>query len=303
MDTPPDLVVLDGTAMLFRAFYSMRPIQSRSGAEVGAVLGVCQQLVGVVRRARARHLAVVFDVSRDTFRREIEPSYKATRKDPPPELPPQVSIARRAVKGLGFHVEAQRGFEADDLMATLAANARRQGMGSWLVSPDKDLYQLVRDEAPPVRLFHWKRRLVLDAKAVTKTLGVPPERAVDYYALVGDSSDNIPGIKGVGPTAARALLSRWEDLDAIYAHLDDVPSLNIRGAARLRQRLEADRDQAYLARRLLALREDAPLDLDAQPGPYTETLRWPGPRPEARAWFDEELGFVAPFDHLRALHA
>jgi DNA polymerase-1 len=163
-------------------------------------------------------------------------------------------------------------------MATLAARARAQGHPVWLVSPDKDLFQLVTAAPPAVRIWRPWRREIIDAAAVERALGVPAAAAVDWFALVGDSSDHIAGVRGVGPKAATTLLQAFGSLEGLYARLADVPSLRIRGAAALRERLAAGRHEAELAQRLVTLRADAPLPMAE---PLAVAGRWRGPRPDA----------------------
>ncbi len=276
----PELVVLDGTATLFRAYYGMRFGDdgrfSLDGLEVGAVIGSLQLTLGYLRRERPEHVAIVFDSGQETFRNRIDPRYKANRGDPPADLEPQFDLVRESFEALGFAVYGVLDYEADDLMATLVRLARAGGMAVRLVSPDKDLCQLVVDEAPPVRLQDPKSGKTLDAAGVQARMGVPPERVVDFQALVGDSSDNIAGVRGVGPKAACALLQSFGDLEKVYRNLERVQYVSVRGAKGLARKLEAGRGDAMLARRLVALVDDVTIELDAE-GIADET-RWMGPR-------------------------
>jgi DNA polymerase I len=292
MSTP--LVVFDGTAMLFRAYYGMGNFTSTDGVEVGGVFGVALQLASFIRRARTRRFFIVFDAGRKTFRNTIDPSYKANRGAPPEDLVPQFALVQEMVDALGFLHLSIPGFEADDLMATAASQCREAQVDCWLVSPDKDLYQLVDDR---VRIYHPKKKLVLGADYVLDTLGVPPAAAVDYFALVGDNVDNIPGVRGVGPKAAAQLLQHFEGLDDLYDRLEDVPSLPIRGAKSLAAKLSSARSDAFLARSLVRLKDDIPLGID---GPLHERAEWKGPYAEADAFF-ERLGFARPLRDMRAL--
>jgi DNA polymerase-1 len=292
MSTP--LVVFDGTAMLFRAYYGMGSFTSTDGVEIGGVFGVALQLASFMRRARTRRFFVVFDAGRKTFRNEIDPSYKANRGAPPEDLVPQFALVQEMVDVLGFLHRSLPGFEADDLMATAAAQCRQAGVDCWLVSPDKDLYQLVDEH---VRIYHPKKKLVLGADFVLDTLGVPPSAAVDYFALVGDNVDNIPGVRGVGPKAAAQLLQHFQGLDEIYARLDEVPNLPIRGAKSLAAKLGAARSDAFLARSLVRLKDDVQMSIE---GALHEKAEWKGPYQEADAFF-ERLGFARPLQEMRAL--
>jgi DNA polymerase-1 len=295
VDTQP-LVVFDGTAMLFRSYYGMSSFTSAEGIEVGGVFGVALQLASFIRRVRSRRFFIVFDAGRKTFRNEIDPSYKANRGPPPDDLVPQFGMVQEMVEALGFLHLSMPGFEADDLMATAAAECRRAAVDCWLVSPDKDLYQLVDEH---VRIYHPKRKTVLGADFVLETLGVQPSAAVDYFALVGDNVDNIPGVRGIGPKAAAQLLRHFPSLDEIYERLDEVPALPIRGARSLAAKLGSSRSDAYLARSLVRLRDDVQLELG---GPLLEKAQWHGPFQEADTFF-ERLGFDRPLRELRAVVA
>ena len=295
----PEIVVIDGTALLFRAYYGARPAESVDGTPIGAVLGTARTLVDMMGRARTSHVVVVFDAGQRTFRNTLDPAYKANRGAPPPDLVPQFDLVQEMVRALGFATLCVPGFEADDLMATLARQAHQQGWGTWLLSPDKDLYQLVNDTPPGVRVFHWHNRTVIDGAEVFARIGVSPEFAVDYFALVGDSSDNVRGVRGVGPKAASALVSSFGSLAQIYARLDDVPTLKVRGAKSLRDKLEAGREDAELALELVTLKDDVSVGVDGQLGPWAQ---WMGPKEEARAVF-ERFGVDAPLRAMRTIHA
>ncbi len=317
--TPPELWVLDATALLFRAYYGMRPRSGLAGEPVGAVLGLGQLLLQVLRRTPARWVALVYDAGRLTFRNRIDPRYKAQRGEPPPDLVPQFDMALALGQALGFAVYSVPDFEADDLMATLAREARAVGAATRLVSVDKDVCQLVRDAHPATVVEDPRTGQRCDAAGVRTRIGVPPERVVDFLALTGDSSDNIPGVAGVGPRAAVALLEAFDSLEAIYSDLGHVERLPVRGAVGLARKLEAGRDEAFLARSLVRLCDTVPLTTTAptvgDPStarratpavtPTTTILdhtRWPGPADDAAALFSAWGAPGAPrgFYNLRA---
>lgn len=293
----PELWVIDATALLFRAYYGMPPRLSPTGEPVGAVLGLGHLLRHLLRRAPER-VALVFDAGRTTFRNRLDPRYKANRGEPPPDLAPQFERAREFGAAAGFVTLCVPDFEADDLMATLARRAAAVGLRTRLFSVDKDLCQLVRDAPPGVVIEDPRTQEVHDEAGVVRRMGVRPSQVVDYMALVGDSSDNIPGVPGVGPKAAQALLAAFADLDAIYGALDEVAALPLRGAKALAARLAAGRDEAFLARELVRLHDAVPLgalDLHAH-------TRWRGPRDDAEPFF-AALGSVGALRGLRALAA
>jgi DNA polymerase-1 len=295
----PDLLIIDGTALLFRAFFGHPGRLAPDGVEVGATLGVCHQLLGLLRRQPAAHLAIAFDAGQVTFRNRIDPRYKANRGDPPPELVPQFELVQAAAAALGLPVFARLDFEADDLMATLARLAGQAGLRARLAAIDKDLCQVVRDDAPAVDLCDPKSDAVTDAAGVRERLGVRPEQVVDLMALTGDSTDNVAGVRGVGPKAAVALLDAFGDLDAIYHNLERVEFLGIRGAKALARKLEEGRDEAMLARALVRLDDAVALGVDA--AQLAARTRWVGPAADAEALFAGRLGSRGPLHGLQRL--
>ncbi len=307
---PGELWVIDATALLFRAYYGMPPRSSPAGVPVGAVLGLSQLLLQIVRRNRARRIALVYDAGRETFRNRLDPRYKAQRGEPPPDLVPQFELALRLGQALGFAAYSVPDFEADDLMATLARQAGAAGVGARLVSVDKDVCQLVRDAGPAVVVEDPKTGDVLDEAGVRQRMGVVPARVVDAMALTGDSSDNIPGVRGVGPRAAVALIEAFGDLEGIYADLGRVEAMALRGAKGLAKKLEAGRAEAFLARDMVRLCHEVPLDghgdapgraaVPVGPGGLLTQTCWMGPRSEAAALF-ETLGTHGPLRAFTAL--
>lgn len=295
----PTLLVVDGTALLFRAFFGFPGRLSPDGVEVGATLGVCHQLLGLLRRQPAEHIAVVFDAGQLTFRNRLDPRYKQNRGDPPPELVPQFDLIHEATHALGLRTFAVLDYEADDLMATLTRLASDAGLRTRLAAVDKDLCQLVRDHAPRVDICDPKTDALTDAAGVKERLGVRPAQVIDLMALTGDSTDNIQGVRGVGPKAAVALLDAFDHLDGIYENLARVEFLGVRGAKALARKLEEGRDEAMLARTLVRLHDAAPVGVAA---PDLPTLtRWQGPRQDADDLFDR-LGTRGPLQGLRRLH-
>lgn len=282
-DNTPSVYLIDGTSLLFRAYYGMHPRTSEDGLEVGAVVGMGQLLHGFLRRERASLCAVVFDAGQVTFRNRIDPRYKANRGDPPPDLEPQFPLAQQLVRALGFCVLSQADYEADDLMATAARLARAAGYPVRLVSPDKDLAQVVSDTWPEVVLQDPKSGDLLDSKGVHAKFGVPPEQIVEYMALVGDTTDNVLGVRGVGPKAARALINVFGTVDKIYQNLDRVAFIGVRGAKSLGKKLSAGHREAVLARQLVELDSYAPLDWPIDS--LERHVCWHGPEKHADAFF------------------
>lgn len=321
----PELLVIDATALLFRAYFGMAPRRAPDGTEVGAVFGLAQYVLQIVRREGARRVALVYDAGRTTFRNRIDPRYKAQRGEPPAELVPQFELALRLGEALGFAAYSVPDYEADDLMATLARVGREEGMAVTLCSVDKDVCQLVRDAGPVTRVMDPRSGSLCDEAGVRRRMGVVPRQVVDAMALTGDSSDNIPGVRGIGPRAAVALLEAFEHLEGIYEDLGRVEGLALRGAKGLAQKLEAGREEAFLARRLVRLCDTAPIDRPPDgdgpvvvsrgrdgeaarwsaptgPGGLSVRTRWSGPNAAAPGLF-AELGNDAPLRWFATVRA
>jgi DNA polymerase-1 len=256
----PRAVLIDAMAYLFRAHYAMRPISAPDGTPVAALFGLGMTLQRLLKDRRPTHAAAVFDAGAQTFRNDLYPDYKANRGEPPEEMVPQFPLAPQLTRAMGLATYLQPGFEADDLLATLTARLHADGFEVTLVSGDKDLSQLV---GPGVELYDLAKDTTFDEEAVLARFGVHPRQLVDYLGLTGDSVDNIPGVPGVGPVAATALLGEFEDLDSIYADLDRVRDLSIRGARSLATRLETHRQLAFLSRELATVEREVPLEFEA----------------------------------------
>jgi DNA polymerase-1 len=265
----PTAYLIDGMAYVFRAYYAMRPMQAPDGTPIHAVFGLGMTLQKLLNERKPTHIAACFDAGPQTFRNEIFPAYKANRGEPPADLVPQFDLCKELTARMGIATAMQPGFEADDLLATLTARLRRRNYRVVLVTGDKDLAQLL---APGVSIWDLAREEEYDADAVVDRLGVRAEQVTDLLALMGDSVDNIPGVRGIGPKAAVALLERFGDLDAIYADLGQIESLKLRGARSVRQKLEQQREAAYLSRELARVRSDAPCSLRLQDLRYRGAL-------------------------------
>jgi DNA polymerase-1 len=261
----PRLFLVDGYALIYRAFFAMlaRPLTTGRGENTSVAWGVANFLLRLAEKHRPGYVAWVHDAG-TSFRHERYPDYKATREKLDEELQQDFdrSVARVQALLHAFRVPlvAVDGYEADDVIATLAQRGAAEGLDVVIVSGDKDFYQLI---GPQVSLLNPGRggpgaveeQLVTVANAAER-LGVPPERTVDYLALVGDSADNVPGVRGVGEKTAQRLLEQYGTLDAILAHADQV------AAKRVRESLVADAERARLSRELVTLRRDVPVELD-----------------------------------------
>jgi DNA polymerase-1 len=264
--------LIDASVFVFRAYFSIPlDMTAPDGAPVNAVYGYARFLLDYLedlgRRSPGDELAVAFDESlTSSFRNEIYPAYKANRELPPPELEAQFEHCRALTGLLGVAHYADRRYEADDIIGTLAARRRAAGCAATIVTRDKDLAQLVR--AGDVFLNPVDRKR-FGYDQIAERFGAPPERLPDYQGLVGDKVDNIPGVPGIGPKTATALVAGLGTLEQIFDAPEDVAALPLRGAARLPERLAAHREAAFLSRELARIVTDMglPASDDLRPGP------------------------------------
>lgn len=250
--------LIDASVYIFRGYFALpSSITDRAGRPANAVHGFADFLCGFMSGTRPREVAVCFDESlTSSFRNDLYPDYKANREPAPEDLKYQFQVCRAMVEALGLVGLASDRYEADDLIATLAARAQAKGQPVVILSRDKDLAQLLQSQD---RMWDYAGDQWLDAAAVASKFGVGPDQMLDYQALVGDAVDNIPGIRGIGPKAAAALLAHFGSLDDIYKGIEAVPGLPVRGAKRLHALLAEGREMAYLSRELARMITDAPL--------------------------------------------
>lgn len=250
---PNVLYVVDLSGYVFRAYHALPPMSTSAGEPTHAVYGVTQMLLSLVTAQKPQFLAVALDAPGPSFRKEIYPAYKATRPEPPPDLREQIERLKEVIDAYAIPCLATPGFEADDLIATLVAQARARGLDTVVVAADKDLLQLVGEG---VVMYDTMRGRVYGREETIEKLGVPPEKVCDYLALTGDSSDNVPGVPSIGPKTAAALLADRADLDDLYAHLDEVTKKAVKA------KLAEHREAAFLSKKLVCLRTDAPVTFD-----------------------------------------
>ena len=215
----PTLLLVDGSSYLYRAFHAMPDLRNKAGEPTGAVYGVINMLRRLDSDFKADHVACVFDAKGKTFRDDLYPDYKAHRPPMPDDLARQIEPLHACIRALGWPLLAIEGVEADDVIGTLAREASRQGIEVVVSTGDKDLAQLVN---PHVRLVNTMSNEVLDEAGVLAKFGVGPQQIVDYFALVGDSVDNVPGVDKVGPKTAAKWLQEYGSLDAIVAHANEI---------------------------------------------------------------------------------
>ncbi|NND54675.1 MAG: exodeoxyribonuclease IX [Gammaproteobacteria bacterium] len=250
---------IDASYYVFRAWFSMPDdMRDHEGYAVNALYGFTRFLGDFLEHTKPEYVAVCFDTALETcFRNDIYPEYKANRDPAPEELKHQFDRCREITRAMGCREFASPRFEADDIIGTLVTRMREQGMRSTILSRDKDLLQLL-DAGDAMWDFTGGKKTAY--KDVRGKFGVTAEQMVDYLALAGDSVDNIPGVPGVGPKTAAALLDHFGDLDSLYDRLDEVCAVNVRGAAKLGAKLDTHRDHAIISRKLTRIACDVPID-------------------------------------------
>jgi DNA polymerase-1 len=247
----PHVFLVDGSGYIFRAFHALPPMTRADGTPVNAVYGFTAMLMKLLRDMHAEYVAVVFDAGRKSFRNDIYPDYKAHRPDPPPELVPQFALVREATRACNVAAVEMPGFEADDLIATYARQAAATGAQVTIVSSDKDLMQLVGDGIgmrDPI-----KEKTIGPAEVMEK-FGVGPDRVVDVQALAGDSTDNVPGVPGIGVKTAAQLINEYGDLDTLLARAREIKQ------PKRREALTEKAEMARISRELVRLKTDVPVE-------------------------------------------
>ncbi len=251
---PPILYLIDGHALAYRAYYAITAgmsdrMQTKTGEPTAGIFGFANVLMRLLEQEKPEYLAVAFDTGK-TFRNELFPDYKATRAKMPDDLRPQIERIRQMIDAFHLPRLEKEGVEADDVLGSIATQAVEQGLGVKIITGDRDLLQLVNDRIivnlPGSRLAAAKNYSAADVK---EYLGVEPEQVVDYKALVGDTSDNIPGVPGIGPKTAVTLLQTYHTLDALYQHLDEIPG-------KTGEKLRVGKESAYLSQELARIKKD-----------------------------------------------
>src|ERR1700716_489926 len=249
--------LVDASGYIFRAYHALPPLNRKSdGLQVNAVLGFCNMLWKLLRdmkpEERPTHLAVVFDKSEKTFRTEMYSEYKANRPDPPDDLRPQFPLIRAAVRAFDLPCLEQAGFEADDLIATYARQGCEAGATVTIVASDKDLMQLVND---CVVMYDTMKDRKIGIPEVIEKFGVPPEKVIEVQALIGDSTDNVPGVPGIGVKTAAQLIGEYGDLETLLARAGEIKQ------EKRRQSLIDNADLARLSKKLVTLDDKVALDV------------------------------------------
>ncbi len=249
-NNPETLYLIDGSGFIFRAFHALPPMTRADGTHVNAVFGFCNMLHKLLAEIGATHIAVIFDAGRKTFRNEIYADYKAHRPPPPPELIPQFALIREATVAFGLPAIDAPNYEADDLIAAYAKAAEAKKQPVRIVSSDKDLMQLIR---PGVEMYDPLKYSPIGADEVMKKFGVTPDKVTDVQALAGDSTDNIPGVPGIGVKTAAELINTYGDLENLLSNAAKIKQ------PKRRELLQKHAEDARISKKLVMLDTDAPL--------------------------------------------
>jgi len=255
------LILVDGSSYLYRAYHAFPPLTNSRGEPTGAMYGVLNMLRSLILQYQPTHAAVVFDAKGKTFRDELFEDYKSHRPPMPDDLRAQIEPLHAMVKAMGLPLLAVSGVEADDVIGTLALEAEKAGRPVLISTGDKDMAQLV---TPGVTLINTMTNTILGPEEVQTKYGVPPELIIDFLALMGDSSDNIPGVPGVGEKTAQALLQGLGGLDTLYANPEKIAELTFRGAKTMAAKLEQSKELAYLSYKLATIKTDVELELGCE---------------------------------------
>jgi DNA polymerase-1 len=260
-DSSAPLILADGSFYLHRAYHALPPLSTKAGFPTHAIRGMASMLMSLQDSYCESAVVIVMDAPGKTFRSERYSEYKANRPPMPDDLRLQVDKVAELIEAMGLPRVCEPGVEADDVIGTLATRAETMGRKVIISSGDKDLMQLV---SPSVTVIDTMRRINYDEAQVKTKYGVPPKLIIDWLALCGDSSDNIPGVAGIGPKTAEQLLNNYGGLDDLYSNLEDVAGSDIRGARNIVKKLEEHKETAYLSQWLATIKKDVSLDFDLE---------------------------------------
>lgn len=279
------VVLIDGSGYIYRAYYALPSMTRSDGKPVNAVYGFCSMMMKLLKEMPADYMAVVFDASRKTFRMDIFPDYKGTRKETPEDLIPQFPLLRQAVDAFSLAQVEMEGFEADDLLATYSRTAHEEGAQVTIVSADKDLMQLV---GTGVTIYDPMKQRNIEAEQVFEKFGVTPDKVTDVQALAGDTSDNVPGVRGIGIKTAAALINEYGSLENLLNNLSSVKQ------NKRREILTQDSDLARISKKLVTLDAFAPVEKKL------EDFALKTPQIEKMEAFFQEMGFKSLISKLPA---
>jgi len=255
------LILIDGNALLYRSFYALPPLRTKEGFPTGGIYGFCRILMKLLKEEKPDYIACAFDKGKKTFRHEESKGYKATRPKTPPQLSEQIPVLKEVLEGFNISFFEEDEYEADDILATIARKAEKRGLEVKIFTADKDILQIASDS---VKIVQFKKGVsktqTFDRQKVKEEYGIYPQQIPDYLCLVGDTSDNIPGVEGVGPKTASSLIQRFGSLENLLSALDRLPPT-------VAKRIRENAEKVKLSKRLATIVTEVPLDIDL------ETLR------------------------------
>lgn len=261
-DQPPRIFLIDGSAYIFRAFFAIPPtLKNAAGLPTNAIFGFTNILLKFLKQYQPEYVAVALDAGRETFRNQMFAGYKGNRPEAPADLIPQFPYFRKVLDALNLPLLELAGYEADDIIATLCDRMSIQGAELVVVSSDKDLMQLVTNG---IKLLDSAKDRWIGAAEVKEKFGVAPQQVIEVMGLMGDPVDNIPGVKGIGEKTAIALIQQFHNLENLFAHLDEMEQMKIRGAARVRKIIEEGKEAAFLSRDLATVKRDVPVNIELE---------------------------------------
>jgi len=253
MSEKKSLYLIDGNSYAYRSFYAIKNLKTKEGLPTNAVYGFTVSLMKILRRKRLDYIGIVFDLPEPTFRHKEFASYKANRPKMPDDLIIQFPIIKEVIRAFNIPIFEFGGYEADDILATIAKEGEKNAFDVFVMSPDKDLLQIITDNIRVIRST--KEDAVFDRKKVYEKYGVEPEKLVDIAALGGDRSDNVPGVPGIGEKTASKLVRQFGNLEGVFGNIDKI--LN----EKIKKNLRQFSQQAELSRRLVCLKADVPIKI------------------------------------------
>jgi len=260
-------VIIDAMALAYRAYFAFinRPLTNSKGESTSAVYGFLNQLIKVFEDQKPDYLSVAFDSKEKTFRHEKYEAYKSSRDAMPNDMIPQLQRIKDIVLALNIPLYILPRYEADDIVGTAVKKAEKRGLLSYAITPDKDYFQLITDKTNVVRPGKMSDEAILyDKQKVIDELGFEPKYMIDYLALIGDSSDDIPGVAGIGPKGAVPLIQKYGTIENIYEHIDEIDKAGIK------KKLEANRENAFLSKELATIYCEVPIDFDFEHARFTD---------------------------------
>lgn len=246
-------MVIDGNHLIHRAYHAIQnPLKTSGGEQTNAIYGFASMLLNIIEIEKPDYIAMTFDEKAPTFRHEMAEDYKGTRQKAPDELYAQIPRIKEMVTAFKMPIYSKEGFEADDMLGTLAKEASEMGMEVYIVTGDMDAMQLI---TPDIRVAYphkgYREPIIYDRHRVKEKYGIEPEQIADYKAMMGDTSDNIKGVQGIGPKGAAQLLNKYGNLDGIYAHIDEIHGS-------LHDKLVDGKKDAYFSQKMCRIVQDVP---------------------------------------------